>query len=76
MKMRIANSTTHTAATLSRNGTLAEASWTRSQVSPMAVCLPLGDHSCVVRSRPYHSSDSAVRVPSSCISATISSTAS
>ena len=66
-----ANSTTQTNATFSRNGTRAEASWIRSQVSLIG-----GRHCWVVRSRPYHSSDSAVSVPSSCISATIASTAS
>ena len=67
---------TQTAATFSRKGTRAEASWSRSQASPIAVRPLSGDHSWVVRSRPYHSSENDVSVPSACISATIASTAS
>ena len=65
----------HGTATFSRNGTRAEASWTRSQPSAMAVARP-GRHCWVVRSRPYHCSDIFVSVPSSCMSATMPSTAS
>ena len=49
----------------------------RGELDPLpGVSHEVARHSWVVRSRPYHSSDNAVSVPSSCISATIASTAS